>query len=549
MSQIGKSRSVSVSASVSVSVRLSETGRKLKNSLPLCIALITLPLIIQAQPSFAEKTFTMRIQGEPETLDWNLAHTPIETPLMTNLMTGLVLLDSKLNLKPDLAESWKISRDGLTYTFKLRPGLKWSDGVPLRASHFVDSWERLLTPSLGAAYAYFLFDVQGAKEFNSGKTKDFSKVGVKALDDRTLEVKLAQPVSHWISIPSFWVTFPIREDLIAKYGSEWTRPGRMVTVGPYVLLAHQMDSKLVLGVNPHFYGSKPRLDKIEALIVTDDSTALNLYKTGKIDFLTDMPMAYLKELRTRPDFRVFPYLKTVYLGFAVESPSVSNAHLRKAIAMAINRSRLDDFFQGGQKPASSFVPPPLAAFSPRLGLPYDPVKAKAELKASGVDVSKMPPLQLLILNWEKSITLGQYIQEELKQNLGIPVVLEPFDNKTYRAQLNLHKHALFLTSWSADYPDADNFLSIFMSDSGNNRPGWKNAEFDKEVLKARYSTASAKRLRLYEALQKKVQEENAAILPLYYEPNIGLVNPRIHGLELNPLNYLDLRGISHGEKP
>ena len=147
------------------------------------------------------------------------------------------------------------------------------------------------------------------------------------------------------------------------------------------------------------------------------------------------------------------------------------------------------------------------------------------------------------MNWDKAVTIGQFIQGELKKNLGITAVLQPFDHKTFRAQLDLHAFALFESSWSADYPDPDNFLSLFLSDTGNNRTTWKNAKYDQLVLKARYHQNAREREKLYLEAQKILQEQEAVVLPLYYEPNMALVRSRVEGLELNPINYLLLRKV------
>ncbi len=159
-------------------------------------------------------TFNFRLTGDPETLDWNRAHTAMETFLLMNLMDGLVAFDSKLKVVPALAKTWTRSDDGKTYTFKLREDVKWEDGVRLTAKDFVHSWKRLLSPTTAASYAYLLFDIEGAENFNKGTLKDFGQVGIKAPDDFTFQVKLTRAVAHWIQIPTFWVTFPLREDVV-----------------------------------------------------------------------------------------------------------------------------------------------------------------------------------------------------------------------------------------------------------------------------------------------------------------------------------------------
>jgi oligopeptide transport system substrate-binding protein len=516
-------------------------GAFLSRFIPASLLLIASAASVLAAP----RSFSFRIPGEPETLDWNRAHTPIENLLLVNLMEGLVAYDSKMKVTPALATSWTTSPDGKTYTFKLRPGVKWSDGVPLKAQDFVYSWKRLLSPLTAASYAYFLFDIQGAKEFNQGTLKDFSAVGVRALDDATLQVKLKHPVAHWIHMPTFWVTFPLREDIVEKFGSSgWASPGKMVTVGPYMLVSHDLDSKFVLKANPLYYGQRGNIEQVIGLIITDDSTALSLYETGKLDFLTDISTLDLKRLAGRPDLKSFPYLKTGYLGFVVNKFPVSNVNVRRAIGMAIDKTKLTEVLHGGQKPASSFVPPPLFASSTKVGLPFDPARAKKELQNSGLEISSSIKIELILPNWDKTLTVGEFIQGQLKQNLGLTVEINPFDNKTFRAQLDLHSFPLFEASWSADYPDPDNFLSMFLSDSGNNRTLWKNSEYDRLVLAARTQQNQKAREKNYLEAQKILLEKDVALIPLYYEPNSALVRPSVKGLEINPLNYLLLRKVS-----
>jgi oligopeptide transport system substrate-binding protein len=494
----------------------------------------------------AAKTFTLRMQGEPETLDWNKAHTPIETYILMNIMEGLVGFDASLKPVPMLAQSWTISPDNRIYTFKLRPGVKWSDGVPLKAEDFVYSWKRLLSPVTAASYAYFLFDIEGAEYFNKGAITDFKQVGVKALDDATLQVKLARPVAHWLQIPTFWVTFPLRQDVVEKYGAAWDSPGRMVNLGPYSLFSHDYDSKIVLKANPGYWGTKGNVEQVVCQIIKDDSTALTLYESGKLDFLTDIETLDLKRLHGRADLHAFPYLKTGYLGFVTTKYPMTNVKLRRAIAMAIDKTKLGELLHGGQTPATTFVPPHMLANSPKVGLPYDVMRAKAELRAAGVDPGKPVSIDLVLPNWDKQLTLAQYIQNEIKKNLGLAVTLQPFDNKTFRSQLDLHAYPLFEGSWSADYPDPDNFLSVFIGSSGNNRTRWKNEKFDDMVLTARGMMDAKAREKIYLEAQKILIEDDAVIIPLYYEPNMALVRPRAKGLELNPLNYLLLRKVNLG---
>jgi oligopeptide transport system substrate-binding protein len=500
-----------------------------------------LPLGAYAQ---APHTFVFRISGEPETLDWNRAHTPIENYLLTNTMEGLLELDENLKVVPALADKWTQSKDGKTYTFHLRQGVKWSDGVPLRARDFLYSWKRLLTPATAASYAYLLFDIQGAEDFYKGTQKDFSKVGITAPDDSTLIVRLQKPVSYWKYIPTFWVTFPLREDLVQKYGSGWTRPGKMVSVGPYVLKSHVIDSSLTFEANPNYYGKRGNVQAFVAQIVKDDSTALTLYESGKLDFMTDIPSLDLLRLKGRPDLHIYPYLKTGYLGLTVSVKPTDNVHLRRAIAMAIDKSKFAELLHGGQKPATSFIPPQLLGYEKKIGLPYDPARAKAELKASGLSGSVT--VGMVIPNWDRPVLLSQFIQQELKKNLGIEVTVQPYDHKTFRSQLDLHRYASFILSWGADYPDPDNFMSMWLSDSGNNRTAFKDPQYDELIARGRVAQSAKAREKLYTQAQKLLLEQEAAVVPLYYDTNMALVKPRVKNFKLSPINYFSIKKVNLG---
>ena len=506
----------------------------------LLFSLIAAGMLIPSDAP-AGNTFTFRLLSEPETLDWNKAHTSVETHLLMNLMEGLVQIEKGLKVAPAIAESWRISRDGRVYTFKLRRGVKWSDGALVKAGDFYESWKRLLTPATAASYAYMLFDVENAEKFYKGEIKDFKEVGIKAPDDHTFEVRLARPVAYWIYLPTFWVTFPVRKDLIEKHGRDWVRPGKMVTTGPFTLASHELESKIILKANPHYYGRRGNIDTAVGLIVNDDASALALYESGKLDFLVDIMTLDLKRLAAGRDLKVFPYLKTVYIGYVAKNAPVSSVVLRQAISMSIDKSKIPQILHGQQTPTGSFVPVGMMAYSSKTGLPYDPARARAQLKKAGIDPAKLPRLSFLIPNWDKQITLAQYIQSELKKNLGLNVDVSPYDHKTFRAQMNLFSHSFYLVSWAADYPDPDNFLSVFSSFSGNNRTGWMDAAYDALVLKARGMQDKKAREKTYGELQKILIERDAAILPLYHENNIALVRPRTEGVVLNPLNYLILK--------
>ncbi|NDF15922.1 peptide ABC transporter substrate-binding protein, partial [bacterium] len=269
--------------------------------------------------------------------------------MLYHLIEGLAEYNEKLEPVPSLA-SWKISKDGKTYTYTLKPGLKWSDGAPLTAQHFWDSWERTLNPKTASGYAYFLFDVEGAKEYNEGKLTDPAKLGFKVKDDRTFVVTLKKPATYFATIPAFTVTFPIRKDLIEKYGRGWTDPDKMAVTGPFRLTAWKHDAQIELAPNPNYRGPKPKLEKVIAYVVKEDTTAITMFETGKIHYLSRLPVLEIERLKKNPGYRSLPYLRGYYYGFNVTKAPFNDVRVRKAFAHAIERSEITSLLKGGQIP-------------------------------------------------------------------------------------------------------------------------------------------------------------------------------------------------------
>ena len=212
---------------------------------------------------FSNSTLHISLPSEPPTLDWNIATDNISYQILNQLMEGLTQFDENLNVIPAVAQSWDIGDNGKTYVFHINKNAKWSDGVKVRAQDFRYSWLRLLNPNTAAEYAYFLFDIVGAKDFNSGILKDTTQVGIEVADDHTLIIHLTKPIAFFPSISTFMVTFPLRQDVVEKFGDKWTEPKNMATCGPYTLTEWWHEYRLHLLRNPYYGGSpKPSIKDI-----------------------------------------------------------------------------------------------------------------------------------------------------------------------------------------------------------------------------------------------------------------------------------------------
>ena len=507
------------------------------------ISIVLLSLSLSTFSSARASVFKFRLLAEPTTFDWHLASTSVETPLMMNLMEGLTEVDEKLKPTPCLAEKITISKDQKTYTFTLRKNVKWSDGIPLKAQDFYEGWKRLLSPATAGPYAYLLYDVVGAEDFNKKTASDFSKVAITVKDDATIVVTLRKPVAYFQYLTSFWPLFPMRKDLIDKDPNGWTKPGKLVTLGAYVLDQYQLQTKITMKANPHYWRKVGNVTEVVAQIIKDSATAVNVFKNGGIQMMQDFAPNDLKLVRPMPEFKSFPYLKTHYIAFRVKGSAAENKYLRLAIASAINRKPIPSILNGSEKIATSFIPPRVVGHDPKLELDFDPAKAKEYLKKSGLKPAELK-LELVARNSERPQIMAQYIQSELKKNLGIDLQIQLFDHKVFRSQITSTTYPMMLMVWAGDYPDGDTFMQLFESGTGNNLTHFSNAKYDEDIQKAREDWNTLKRERLYKEAQTVLQVDEAAIIPLYYEDNEALVAKQVKGFNINPIGYYFIKDVN-----
>ncbi len=510
---------------------------KKQNKKPLILFSL---LAVLAQNACTKKedvtdTLRIRLQGDPPSIDWNIATDNVSKEVITNIQEGLLVHDQKTELRLALAASWERSTDEKTYTFKLRDNVQWSDGKPLIAQHFVDSWERLINTKTASEYAYFLFDVENAEKYNKGEVKDFSQVGIKALDEKTLQVKLSKPVAYWIHIPTFWVTFPIRKDVVEAHGDKWTKPGKIVTLGPYLLKTWEHDSKVLLEKNPTYFNaaelsSSPQ--KVEYRIIKEGSTAVSLFQNKAIDIVRDLPAIQVPTLSKTPEFSENPWLRGYYYGFNVKDPAVSDINVRKALAHAIDRDELVKAVSVKVKATSSWIQEGLLGFSPDRGIKFNPELAK---KHWAMAKNKPQTFEVWFNQDELNKTVAENIQNQWSRILGINVKLVSQEWKVYLKSVATKAPAVFRLGWGADYPDPNTFMDMWFCGSGNNHTGYCDKKFDQLVMDAAGKADPARRKPLYDEAQKKLLEDEVAIVPLFSQSNMHLVSPRVDGFKPNLL--------------
>ena len=491
--------------------------------------------------------FRVNLGTEPPSLDWSLATDHVSFNVIANLMVGLSEFNEDLKPAPVIAKSWDILDGGKKIVFRLRDDVSWSDGKKVRAQDFEYSWKRLLDPKTASEYAYILFDIVNAQEFHEGKITDAGAVGVRAADDATLIVELRHAASYFLSITTFEVTFPQRQDIVEQFQARWTHPDHIVTNGPFLLSSWQHENQIELRANANFFRGKPAMEKITMFMVNEKSTALAMFEQGRLDFIDNhsIPTLEKKRLSRNRGFKRVPQLRGYYYGFITDRKPFDDPRVRRAFAMAIDREVFPKILHGGEMPASSWVPPGMLAHNPRIGVPFNPPEARRLLREAGYPSGKGFPRVVLGYNTEEDHKLvAEAVQGMWQRNLGVIVALENQEWKVYLKKLQNDPPNLFRLGWGADYPDPDNFMKLFTADSGNNQTRWKNPRYDELLERAARELDAKKRRALYDAAQKILCETDLPIVPLFWTAESTLLKPGYAGLELNAMGRMDLRHVA-----
>ncbi len=493
-------------------------------------------------------TLRINCQMEPPTLDWTKMHDSASHMISENFMEGLTGTDysnPELAAIPKLATKWE-TKDGRVWTFTLRKGVKWSDGVELTAQHVLDGIERLLNRKTASVYSYVLYPIKNGEAYFKGDVKDFSQVGVKINDKGQIVIELNKPLAYFPYIMGHQATYPIRKDIIAKYGEDkWADAGKMVTLGAYTLKVWDHDKNVVLERYDGYYGEKAKTKNVLFYMVNDYATAVNLYHSGKLDFQQQVPMNEVPILSKEPGFQRTLTLGTFYFGFNTAKPPFNNVKVRKAFAYAIDRKQITDLLNAGQDPLASLVPGGMFGHDPEIGLKFNPGMANKLLDEAGFkDRSKLPRITIGFNTDENHQRVSENVQAQLKKNLGVQVELANEEWKVYLNHIRTDPPNMFRYGWLADYPDPDTFLGLLLTNSENNYEKWSNKTFDDLVAQGATELNKEKRRTIYAKAQKIVAEDELPIIPVYRQVYNSLVNPRVKNFPHNALMRIDVTGAS-----
>ena len=497
-------------------------------------------------------TFTFNNGAEPQTLDPALMTGVAGMTVARELLEGLTRLHPRtLRPEPGVARSWDLSADGRQYTFHLRES-RWSNGDPVTAHDFLYSWERVLNPeTTGSSYAYMLFCLTGAREFNEGALADFGQVGARAEDDRTLVVTLERPMPYFLSLAAFATLYPVHRATVEKYGDRWTRAENIVGNGAFVMKSWFPHKEIVLEKNDSYWDAgNVALDRVRALAVEKAETGWMMYMRGETDWIRSIPMPRTDEAKKRSDYTAAPYFGTYFYRFNVTQKPLDDPRVRKALAMAIDRQSLcKNVLRAGQEPAFSHVPPMIEGYEGSAGFAYDPGAAREQLAAAGFPGGKgMRKITILYNTSEAHKKIAEVVQDMWKRELGIEVELVNQEWKVYLSSVTNMDYDVARGSWIGDYLDPNTFLDMFVTGGGNNRTGWSNERYDRLVEAAAATVDEQKRAGILREAERILVLEELPIIPLYFYVAEYLLRPGVEGFYSNPLNIHPLRSVRKVEQ-
>ena len=490
---------------------------------------------------------------EPGSLDPAIIKGTHESFVVYHAFEGLMRYDENDKLVPAQAESYEVSDDGMTYTFKLRDGLKWSNGDPLTAKDFEYAWKRVIDPKLASDYSFQITTyVKGAEEYFNGEGS-IDDVGIKALDDKTLEVQLKAPTPYFLDITAFYTLLPVNEKVVSA-NPDWAKDPQgteFVSNGAFKITEwnHKENIKMVKNDN-YVDADKVKLDGLHFDLLEDDNTAYQKYEGGEYDVLVSpAPAVTAKAVQSKdPELQMGKDLGVYYFEFNTTKKPFNNVNVRKALAMALDRKTIvDNIAQGGQMPAEGIIPYGLnddagKDFREANGNLITEDKAKAKellekgLKEEGMTMDDLKNCTLSYNTDEAHKKIAQALQEMWKQNLGVELNLE---NMEFQVLLDNRKAGNFeiaRAGWMGDYKDPMTMLDLFMTDNPQNDSKWSNKEFD-ALLKKASSTGDQKvRMDSMKAAEKIMMEE-MPVIPVYFYTQPRLQKPNVTGVYKPLLAY------------
>ena len=491
------------------------------------------------------------IFGAVETLDPHFSIGIPGSQVLRDLFEGLVSYDAHENVVPGIAKSWRVSRDGKTWTFTLRDA-KWSDGTPLTAEDFVYSYRRLVDPKAAAKYGWYpaSIGIKNADAITHGKMP-VSSLGVSAKGKHGLVLTLERPVAYLLPMLTHYSMSPVPRHVIEKYGKQWSNGEHLVVDGAYKLASRRVNVEISLTRNPYYWdNAKTVIQQVNYYPIDAETTALNLYRTGELDLMTTVPvLLYNKLKKEMPDqLKSSPVLATYFLNFQTQHPPFDNVKVRQALSYAIDRKQMAEHVVGqGVVPAYTFTPPTVSGFTPpvpayqRMSQAQRIQKAQQLLKEAGF--TKDHPLEFTFLynTTEANRDISVALQAMWQSALPVKVTLDNMEWTTYLSNRLAGYYQVTRALWGGDYDDAMTMLDIHTPGNANNSSFYNSKPYNALLAEAQHTMAVKARNKLYDKAEL-ILAEDMPVAPIYWNSNTYLIKQDLRGV-----NYRNAQGIIYSK--
>jgi oligopeptide transport system substrate-binding protein len=478
--------------------------------------------------------------AEPSDLDPQTITGVPEANIVYTLFEGLTRTDpTTLEARPGVAERWDVSGDAKTYTFHLRADAKWSDGKALTAHDFISSFRRMLAPELASDNADQMYPVVNAEGYHKGTLKDFSQVGFRAIDDRTLEVRLRHPAGYLLKTMASRVWFPVPMHVLEKFGpvlkpgSPWTRAGNLVCNGPFVLHEWQPNRHVEVRRSPTYWNrATVRLSGVRFVPMENQSAEEAAFRAGQLHLTMSVPLTKLDVYRREApeQLKIHPYSGVYYYNFNVTRPPFDDVRLRQALAMSVDRETIvKRITRAGETPAYHFTIEGIDGYVSRARTRLDFEAARKLLAEAGFPAGRgLPPVTLLYNTSENHRAIAEAVQQTWKTELGLDVRLENQEWRVYLDSMQQKAFQICRAGVIMEPYDPSQFLQVFTKDSGFNRTGWSDPEYDKLYGQVMQTADRPQRLELMQRMEK-ILTDAMPILPVYYYTKSYLMHPSVRG--------------------
>jgi oligopeptide transport system substrate-binding protein len=489
------------------------------------------------KPSHPADEIVVNGASEPQYLDPTLVSDSSSRLMTSGMFVRLVESHPQTGeIIPDLAQSWDVSKDGLEYTFHLREAV-WSDGKPLTAYDVEYAWKRLANPKTASTYIQMVDVFENGRDLRLGKTTE-DKFGVKAVDDHTLKVKLIKPVPYFLGMIEYMVFAPVPKHIVEKFKAEgkenlWVRPENIVVSGPFQLVEEQFKQYKVYKKNLKYYSTdKVKINKVKVLLIEDYTSAMNAYKTGQHDWSaeTSIPTDMLESIRKYKDYHFDPMLTIYFYIFNTLRKPLDDVRVRNALSLAIDRKMIvERITKQGQIPSRDLVAKGIANYIGAESSIYEPETAKKLLAEAGFPGGKgFPKMTIKFNTSEGHRKIAEAIQEMWRSTLGIQIDIANMEFRTLLEDQNQKNFDIVRFAWVADYMDPHTFMQLGLSESENNKSGWKNKKYDELISQTDQTADQKKRFELFTEAEKILASESP-IAPIYSYTRSYLKKPYLKG--------------------